>query len=62
MLRGYKVLEGAWKFDEIELLVYICNDQVSVTFLFNNFLLRFKIKLTVTLARKHIIFYICVCV
>ena len=31
------------------------------SFSFNNFLLCFKIKLTVALARKHIIFYICVC-
>ena len=36
-------------------------DQVSVISLSNNFLLRFKIKLTVTQARKHIIFYMCVC-
>ena len=31
------------------------------SFNFNNFLLCFKIKLTVALARKHIIFFICVC-
>ena len=32
------------------------------SFNFNTFRLCFKIKLTVALARKHIIFYICVCV